>query len=207
MATHDSLAFISLAPAVEDFSTRQQERSEISILTRRLASGDEAAFTEFHAAYFDRLYQFLLVVARGCEDEAREALQLTLLRVVRYARQFDSEEVFWDWLKMLGRSATRDAGRKARRYSALLQKFALRFQNGQPAPGCEDGNSLGAFLQESLEEMQPFDRQLIEGKYLEGETVRELCARVGMTEKAVESRLVRLRRQLRDRVLEKLRVS
>ena len=42
----------------------------VAELTRRLAGHDEEAFREFHARYFDRLYQFLLVVARGQEHEA-----------------------------------------------------------------------------------------------------------------------------------------
>ena len=40
-----------------------------------MAAGDEEAFREFHAHYFDRLYRFLLVVARGQEHEAQEALK------------------------------------------------------------------------------------------------------------------------------------
>src|SRR5712672_86920 len=95
----------------------------IAALTRSLAAGEEAAFREFHALYFDRLYQFLLVIARGQEHEAQEALQQTLLRVLRYVRVFESEEIFWSWLKVLARSAARDAGRKQQRYAMLLQQF------------------------------------------------------------------------------------
>jgi RNA polymerase sigma-70 factor (ECF subfamily) len=174
-------------------------------LTRGLTAGDERAFCEFHSRYFDRLYQFLLVVARGCEDEAREALQHTLLRVVRYARVFDSEEAFWCWLKVLARSAARDAGRKQHRYLALLQDFARgRRAENQPAQ-FEEGR-LQVVLQECLEELEPSDRWLVESKYLDGVSVKELAEEAGLTQKAVESRLLRLRKQLRLRTLEKLRI-
>ena len=66
--------------------------SGVAELTRRLVARDEDAFREFHTLYFDRLYQFLLVVARGQEHEAQEALQETLLRVARSPRVFDNEE-------------------------------------------------------------------------------------------------------------------
>jgi RNA polymerase sigma-70 factor (ECF subfamily) len=178
--------------------------TDVALLTRRLAAHDEAAFREFHARYFDRLYQFLLIVARGQEHEAQEALQETLLRVVRYAREFETEEVFWDWLKAAARSAARDAGRKQRRYLNLLQNFALRWQIHAPRPSPGDDNPLSALLEESLDTLDPQDRRLIEGKYLDGETVRELSAQTGLTDKAVESRLVRLRRELRERLLRKL---
>jgi len=60
-------------------------------------------------------------------------------------------------------------------------------------------------LEESLGELPPEDRVLLENKYLEGDTVRDLSAVAGVSEKAMESRLLRLRRQLRERILAKLR--
>lgn len=177
----------------------------ISTLTRRLAVGDEEAFREFHAQYFDRLYPFLLVVARGQEHEAREALQETLLRVARHARPFDDEEAFWCWLKAIARNAARDAGRKRTRYSALLQSFsAFARPDAATSPTAEDGR-LTSLLAECLGEFAADDRALLEGKYLQGATVAELAHRTGLTVKAVESRLVRLRRELRERALAKLR--
>ena len=177
----------------------------VTLLTRRLAANDEAAFREFHGLYFDRLYQFLLVVARGNEHEAKEALQETLLRVLRYARPFDTEEAFWSWLKVVARSAARDAGRKQRRYFSLLQKFLLR----QPADAdhgvAPEHDHLRGVLEDCLLELAPDDRGLIEGKYLSDATVKELSAQTGLTDKAVESRLLRLRRDLRERLLKKLK--
>src|SRR2546428_646850 len=84
----------------------------ILALTRGLATGDEEAFRKFHAGYFDRLLRYLFVIPKGDQEAAREALQETMTRVVRYARPFDSEEVFWSWLTVLARSAEVDAGRK-----------------------------------------------------------------------------------------------
>jgi RNA polymerase sigma factor (sigma-70 family) len=170
-----------------------------------LAAGEEAAFREFHAQYFDRLHQFLLVVARGQEHEAREALQETLVRVARHARAFDDEDAFWCWLKAVARNAARDAGRKRTRYAALLQTFANFVRPATPASPTADDDRLTAVIDECLAELAADDRALLQGKYLAGATVQELSAREGLTPKAVESRLLRLRRDLRARVLAKLR--
>jgi RNA polymerase sigma-70 factor (ECF subfamily) len=175
--------------------------ASIRSLTQGLAAGREEAFREFHSIYFDRLYQFLLVVSRGQEQEARDALQETLLRVARSARAFDSEEIFWCWLKAVARNAARDGGRKHRRYVELLRLFALERAPEPPEP--PDG-ALGAALEESLDELDPDDRGLMEAKYVNGESIRELSASAGATEKAVESRLLRLRRRLRESMLRKL---
>ena len=175
----------------------------IALLTRRIARGDDDAFGEFHQRYFDRLYQFLLVVTRGEEHEAQEALQETLLRVARHARVFEDEDAFWCWLKVVARNTARDGGRKRRRYFALLERFTF-FQNHVSAADNGEEERLQELLAESLRELSEKDRNLIEGKYLQGAAVKELSTLAGLTSKAVESRLLRLRRQLRERLLRKL---
>ncbi len=178
----------------------------VTLLTRGLAAGQEEAFREFHRLYFDRLYHFLLAVTRGQELEAREALQETFLRLLHHPRVFTNEEVFWCWLKAVARNAARDAHRKHRRYFALLQSFALGLARVGPEPPGSDDTRLAVLLEESLEELPAEDRQLVENKYLDGETVRELSTLAGSSEKALESRLLRLRRQLRARILDKLQL-
>jgi RNA polymerase sigma-70 factor (ECF subfamily) len=179
--------------------------TDIATLTAGIRAGNEEAFRQFHALYFDRLYQFLLVVARGNEDEARDALQETLLRVVRYARRFENEEVFWSWLKAIARTAARDGGRKQNRYLRLLRNFASHWQHSADSSPAQADPQLTEFLEEALEELNPDERSIIEGKYLQGFTVKELASDTGLTEKAVESRLLRLRRQIREAILKKLR--
>ena len=196
---------LSEAKVVEKVSANDNGGS-IERLARGLAAGQEAAFRDFHGLYFARLYQFLLVVARGQEQEAQEALQQTMLRVLRYARVFDSEDAFWSWLKVLARSAARDAGRKEQRYVALLRNFALRRQIQVAPPQIPDeSGQLFTALEESLSELPATERRLLEAKYVEGESVKELSAQSGLTEKAVESRLLRVRREVRQRLLGKLR--
>jgi RNA polymerase sigma-70 factor, ECF subfamily len=181
----------------------------IAQLTRRLSAGDEAAFREFHTLYFDRLYHFLLGVTRGQKHAAQDALQETLLRVVRHARQFETEEIFWSWLKAIARNAARDGGRKQRRYLALLERFAVRRLDDASAAngGATDDSKLRSLLDESLGELDPADRRLIEGKYLRGATTLELAAETESTEKAIESRLGRLRRRLAATLMTNLRSS
>jgi RNA polymerase sigma-70 factor (ECF subfamily) len=168
-------------------------------LTGRLAAEDEAAFHEFHAAYFDRLLRYLLVILQGDEAGARDALQETLLRVARHARRFETEAEFWGWLTVLARSAALDAGRKQSRYWAALKRFML----GRPEadwvdPFAARRAALHKSLEHGLQELDPIDRRLIEAKYFEQASVAELAIRNGLTEKAVESRLHRARQQLRS---------
>ncbi|MCB9913446.1 MAG: sigma-70 family RNA polymerase sigma factor [Planctomycetes bacterium] len=173
-------------------------------LTRRLSAGDEAAFRTFHHRYFDALYAFVLVICQGHVDGAQDVLQETLLRVARYARPIRDPDMFWRWLKMVARSAARDAARKEHRYLNLLRNYALRWLPIQPSEEDVAATELGDLLQAVLQKLAGTDRELVEGKYVHGASVRELATQTGLTERAVESRLLRLRRHLRARLLREL---
>lgn len=175
-------------------------------LTRRLAAGEEKAFCEFHEIYFDRIYHFLLAVTRGDEHEAQEALQETLLRVARNPpRVYEDEEKFWRWLKAVARNAARDGWRKRRRYLAILERFSLRWGGIFVSNADAAETRLLDLLSECLGELSQEERALIEGKYFDGAAVAELSSNSGLTEKSVESRLHRLRAQLRERLIKKLK--
>lgn len=181
--------------------------AEVRRLTAALAAGDEEAFREFHAAYFDRLLRYLIVVTRGDEQAARDALQETFTRVARHARRFDGAEKFWSWLTVLARSAAADAGRKRRSHWRLLASYALSWMpSPEPETEIDEADQrLQSLMMEGLNGLRGGDRMLIEGKYLHGASVRELAAQSNLTEKAVESRLARAREQLRAGLLERLK--
>jgi len=175
-------------------------------MTCGMSRGKEPAFREFQAVYFDRLLRYLLVVTRGDAEMARDALQETFLRVARYVRRFEREEVFWSWLTVLARSAARDGGRRQRSYWRMLADYTRAWlpvaSNGSTSR--EDHHPWISSLDRSLEELSPVERTLIEGKYMDGTSVNQLARQTGLTEKAVESRLLRARKQLKNSLLKRL---
>jgi len=173
---------------------------QIARLTCLLKAGDEAAFREFHEQYFDRLYRYALVCVHGNEDAARDAVQETLLRVVRHVRRFDDGDAFWNWLTVLARSAVADGGRRRTRYGRLLKRYALGGADMVPRQNGE----LFEAREISLAELPLDDRTLLRRKYEDGASVREIANESGATEDAVESRLVRIRRRLRSLVFKQL---
>ena len=178
----------------------------IEVLTAAMAQGDEAAFREFYAAYFDRLLRYLLVVTGGNEEAAREALQLALVRVVRHVKPFVAEDKFWSWLTVLARSALADESRKRRRYFAFLERFTRQPapEPDAPSPG-EADDQLHALLAAKLSALPADERLLLEQKYLLHQSVRTIADRQQTTEKAVESKLSRVRRKLKDALLGELK--
>jgi RNA polymerase sigma-70 factor, ECF subfamily len=188
-------------------SDKPPEPLDVSTLTRGMTAGDELAYRTFYDAYFNRLSRYLLVVTAGDEDTASEALQATMVRVVRHIKVFQNDAVFWSWLTVLARSALSDHNRKRRRYLAFLDRFTWHTRPTRPAvPEEPEAEArLVSRLEISLAAL-PFDeRQLLEAKYFTRRSVREMAEELDVSEKAVESRLVRIRRKLRVAILEGLK--
>ena len=163
------------------------------------------AYRLFHAAYVDRLTRYLLVVTAGDEHAAREALQATFTRVVRHIRVFQDEPTFWSWLTVLARSARADDRRKRRRYLAFLDRFTRQAEIAPVTFSTPAADPLDELLNAELARLPSDERELIELKYLGSHSVREIASRLATTEKAVESRLTRIRRTLRGALLDKLK--
>ncbi len=171
-----------------------------------MVRGDEAAYRTFYDAYFDRLFRYLLVVTGGNEETAQEALQSALVRVVRHIRVFPSDAIFWGWLTVLARSALSDQHRKQRRYLAFLDRFTRHSRVQQAAPDNREADSeLALLLETSLGALPSDERRLVEAKYLDRRPVRDLAQELNLSEKAVESRLVRIRHRLKAAILDGLK--
>jgi RNA polymerase sigma-70 factor (ECF subfamily) len=182
-----------------------REPTDIAALTRRMVAGDELAYRKFYDEYFDRLSRYLLVVATGNEEAMREALQATLLRVVRHIKIFSTEDAFWSWLTVLARSAYTDEFRKRRRYVSLLDRFTRQVEielGGRNDNHADD--RLRSMLERNMAALPPDEQQLVEQKYFARRSVRDIAFETQSTEKAVESKLSRIRRKLKDSLLAEL---
>jgi RNA polymerase sigma-70 factor, ECF subfamily len=178
----------------------------VAALTRALVQGDEAAYRTFHETYVRRLSRYLLVITRGNEDAAREALQATLVRVVRHIKVFPDETQFWNWLTVLARTALADQRRKQQRYFAFLDRFTVHARTEAVVAnnGAADARLL-ALLDRGLHALPQDDREVVERKYFNRQSVREIAEELQSTEKAVESRLTRVRRKLKEILLNELK--
>ena len=189
-------------------SSRPEAPAEATLnlekMTRSMKQGDEMAYREFHSLYYDRLWRYLLVVTAGDEDATGEALQAALLRVVRHIKVFTEEPTFWSWLTVLARTALSDLRRGRRRYLAFLDRFT-RHRETEIAVASDTDATLLAALESSMADLSAQDRQLVEAKYICGLSVRQIAQDQQTTEKAIESRLSRVREKLKSALLAELK--
>ena len=192
---------------LEGANPGEATRWSVTELTRRMGTGDDAAFTEFHRRYFNRMFRYAFVLCRGNEANAQEVVQEALLRVVRYVKPKPDETVLWNWLTVLLRSAGADLGRKQTRYRNLCERFRALFVWESQSPGSDhlQENDPSAMLAAALTALNEDDRIVIERKYFERHSYRQLAADWRTTERAMEGRVARLRQKLKAIILRDLR--
>jgi RNA polymerase sigma-70 factor (ECF subfamily) len=179
---------------------------DVAEVTAKMTKGDEMAYRLFYDEYFERLRRYLLVVTSGNEDTTREALQSALLRVVKHIRKFSTETEFWGWLTVLARTALFDQTRKRKRYWSFLERFTRHAESERTADVQSDHDTkLLSLLERNLATLPSEEKQLLESKYIDGASVRQIADDFQISEKAIESRLLRIRRKLKAALLENLK--
>ncbi len=197
----------AVSPSGESTSVKKEVGSlaslDISSVTRGIVQGDAMAFTSFYQAVFTQLYRYLLVCSRGREDLVQEAIQETMLRVMRTMKPFEQAGDLWAWVCCVARSALIDQVRKEQRHnpnrhqSGIGKCIQATFQQ-------DTNRELEEHLRHCLNELDPKDRALVEGKYYKRQTYRTLAQTWRLTPKAVESRLARIRKKLKILLLKRL---
>ena len=164
-------------------------------LTRAIVAGDEAAFGEFYDLYSGRLYGFLLVLTSGQEDVAREVHQIVMVKVARKFRVIATEAELWAWLAQVARNAFVDHVRKhARRRECALDGAAADCEKTQPAAAEQN---LIEQLEEGLQWLDAEERSLLEAVYFDKRAHKDVADESGLTVKAIDSKLGRIRAKLR----------
>lgn len=177
-------------------------------LTSRLVAGDEAAFEEFFAANFPRLYRFARARLAGDEDAAEEVVQAVMITAVRKIHTYRGDAALFTWLctlcrheiaKWLERTGTRIE-------VSLLEEDpltrgaleTLTSLTGDDPQSRFDRRELARLVQVTLDHLPARYADALEWKYLHGLTVDEIAGRLGLGQKAVESLLTRARQAFRD---------
>ena len=177
-------------------------------LARRVSEGDEAAFEEFFALYFPRLYRFALGRLGGDEDASEEVVQQVLIRAIDRLHTYRGEAALLTWLCTLCR---REIGRWRERDPRGRE---ISFSDDRPemraalellaAVDADDPDSelqrreLSRLVQVTLDHLPGRYGDMLEWKYIQGLSVDEIAERLGVGYKAAESALTRARVAFRE---------
>jgi RNA polymerase sigma-70 factor (ECF subfamily) len=179
-------------------------------LVRRLLRGDDVAFTTFFDWMFPRVYRFALMRVGGREDAAEDIAQATLCRAVQRIATWRGEATLFTWICTICRREI-ESWRRAHPAEDEVDlvedmpeiRAALETLRQPPASveGRLQREQTAALVQRILDHLPVRYGRALEWKYLDEIPVREIAARLDLSEKAAESLLTRARAAFRELVV------
>jgi len=174
-------------------------------LVKQLLAGDERAFDRFFAENFARLFRFALTRLSGDPDAAREIAQITLMRAIRKLHTYKAEAALFTWLCAICRNETSDWLAKQGRYRqhiVLTEDFpevkaavdSFRSPDQLSPEKHYRRVELLRLIQVALDLLPPKYGDVLEWKYIEGYSIKEISVRLHIGTEATQSLLARAKR-------------
>lgn len=178
-------------------------------LVKQLLAGDQRAFDRFFEENFARLYRFAIARLSDDPEGAREVVQITLTRAVRKLDTFRAESALFTWLCAICRNEVSDWLRRQGRYrdhivlvedfpevQAAVDSFQAPLEDS-PERHYERVEAM-RLIQVALDKLPAKYGNVLEWKYVEGHSVKEISAKLNIGAEATQSLLARAKRAFAD---------
>lgn len=170
-----------------------QEQEMIAQLLQKDERGMEALLL-----HYGPLMRYIIAPILPDPQDLEECLSEVSMRVWSRVAQFDPARGSWTaWLTAITRNTARNYHR-----SAQNRRDTQAIPEGTPAPDASPEEAIlqaerSAAVHNALGRLSPGDRALFYRKYYYLQSTAQIAAELGMTVRAVEGRLYRLKKQLR----------
>ena len=176
-------------------------------LARRMARGDERAMRTFCDEYLPKLYRYALQRLRN-EADVDDVVQVVLANAARAISSYRGEATLLTWLiQICRREISKHLAVAQRRDLAtpFLQDDVLRAMvESLEAPELDEPEAAGrraeliGLIQLAMDQLPERYADALELKYVHGFSSKEIAARFGIGDEAVQSLLARARRAFRE---------
>lgn len=178
------------------------------MLVKRMRAGDEEAFDHFFDLYFHAIYRFALARVGQETELAKEIAQATLCKALEKLATYRGEAALFSWLCSICRFEISGHFKRERRSPPQVDLIedggALRGVLESLPAGLDDPESallrreVARLVHVAVDHLPPHYSQVLEWKYSDGLSVKQIAVQLGMSPKAVESLLTRARLAFRD---------
>ncbi|QIL39399.1 sigma-70 family RNA polymerase sigma factor [Pedobacter sp. HDW13] len=159
--------------------------------------GDEDAFEQAYKKWRSKGYYYFLRRTASAED-AKDLLQTTFLKLWQYRSTLNSDYSLDQQLFHIARTVLIDYIRKANKQKASQVSIETTGEaQGEPNYQSMEFDTKRRMLQ-ILNEMPELRKKVFELHKLEGYSYKEVAAKLGITEKAVDNHLAKALRKLRS---------
>lgn len=171
------------------------------LLCRYADHGDEAAFRQLVEQYIDLVYSTALRRVNGDADLAQDVTQAVFTDLARKAPSLRDVDQLGGWLHrhtgFLASSMIRSEHRRQVREHEAAQ------MNATPDPAETLWQQMAPMLDETIECLEPSDRQAVLLRFFERRDFRAIGATLGITDDAAQKRVSRAVEKLRTLLLER----
>jgi RNA polymerase sigma-70 factor (ECF subfamily) len=178
-------------------------------LAAKVAAGDRDAFDSFFKEYFPRLFRFTLTRVDNNVELAEEIVQRTMCIVVRKMGTYRGEALLFTWLCQICRNETSSVfrQRKIEMQEDLPIEDHPAVQAALESASSDDGRpetarrreEIANFVRVTLQHLPSNYAEVLELKYVQGYSVKEIAGKLHIGEKAAESILSRSRAAFKER--------
>lgn len=178
-------------------------------LAKQMLAGSELAFERFFEDNFARLYRFARPRLPDDPGAARDVVQETMSRAVQKMHTYKGEASMFTWLCAICRRKISDFLARQQRYREHIVLVEDRPEiraavESFEAPASDDPEATHRrtetlrLIQVALDRLPPKYGNVLEWKYIEGHSVKEIAARLDIGVEAAQSLLARAKRAFAD---------
>jgi RNA polymerase sigma-70 factor (ECF subfamily) len=175
-------------------------------LVRRIIGGDQSAFAEFADTYVPGLYRFASSRLNHDRELTREVVQATLVKAIAKLTSFRGEAALMTWLCACCKTEIATHFRRGKSRPTEVEwtdeQAVWATPLNRTLPDCPEEsalrNEVSSLVHTTLDMLPPRYGQVLEWKYLDNASVKEIADRMSLRTKAAESLLTRARNSFRE---------
>ena len=149
--------------------------------------------------HYAPLMRYIIAPILANEQDREECLSEAVMRVWEKIDTYDPQRGGWSaWLTAVTRNAARNRARQ-KRSGSDTEELTHTLASREPSPEeAVPQQERSAALQKAIGRLSPQGRMLFYRKYYYQQSTAQIACETGMTQRAVEGKLYRLKKNLRE---------
>jgi RNA polymerase sigma-70 factor (ECF subfamily) len=181
-------------------------------VARKILAGDEKAFRELFDSYYPRLFRFAVARLNGDRETSADVVQQTFCKAIQRLDSYRGEAALYTWFCQICRNLIVDYCRANNREAqtvvliedhanvrAILEALSAPLAD-QPEVGMWQ-RDVRRLVQAAIDTLPARYGDVLEWKYVDGLSVKEIAERIQLSAKAAESLLTRARTAFREAIM------